>query len=455
MLATTTDLQPVLQKCDAMLDLSSFQIGIIGLVFILIFVLARMPVGLALMIVSFLGLSAVRGTNVANGFLRVEPFDFAAHWSLSAIPMFLLMGAVAHHSGISSSLFVAARLWLQKLPGGLAVATNFACAGFATASGSSLATAAAMGRIALPEMEKAGYDKGLSTGVVASAGTLGAMIPPSILMVIYGIFAEVSISQLFIAGIVPGVLTAILYGAMIVLRCWINPSLAPRSEFKASSQEKYAAIADVWPIMILVLVIIVGLYAGIFTPTEAGAFGSLAAIAITAIRGRLSLKMLRLSVVEAMMGTARIFFIAVGAILFTRFLAFTGLTAYAASLVDVIGASPLILMLMTAVIYIVLGMFLDALGLMLLTLPILLPMYMAADINLIWFGIFVVKFVEIGLLTPPVGLNVYVVQSIAAKDVSLETVFKGVAWFLVCEAIMVALMIAYPETVLFLPNLMK
>lgn len=435
--------------------MTELQIGFSGLGALLVLIALRVPVGFALMIVSMFGVAALKGWSVAGGMLRTEPFDFAAHWSFSAIPMFLLMGSVAHNSGISTALFKAARLWLGGLPGGLAVAANFACAGFAAASGSSTATAAAMGRISVPEMTKAGYDPGLSTGTVASAGTLGAMIPPSIAFVLYGIFAEVSISKLFIAGVLPGIMTAMIYATMIMVRCKINPSLGPAQAQDASRAEKFEALGEVWPLLALILVIIGGLYGGIFTPTEAGAFGAFASFLIAFLQGRLNMEVFRNSLFEALSGTARIFWVAIGAVLLTRFLAMTGAEGFLKDMVGSWAADPILLVLAASIIYVILGMFLDPLGLLLITLPLLLPMFEALNLDLIWFGVLVVKYIEIGLLTPPVGLNVYVIKSVVGQDISLETIFKGVAWFIVCEVIVVLLLVAFPQISLYLPSLMN
>jgi tripartite ATP-independent transporter DctM subunit len=311
-----------------------------------------------------------------------------------------------------------------------------------------------MGRITVPEMIRAGYDKGLATGVVASAGTLGIMIPPSIAMILYGIFAEVSIAKLFIAGILPGILTATIYAAMIVIRCMIKPELAPRTALVTNWTERGRAILDAWPLPALVLGIICGLYSGLITATEAGAGGALLAIVIAFIQRRMTWRVLVDSVVEALTNTAKIFFIAFAAVLLSRFLSLSGLPNF---LIDSIGSwatDPLLLVLLAVVIYIVLGMFLDPIGLMLLTLPLFLPLFQAAGLDLIWIGVLVVKFIEIGLITPPVGMNVYVINSVTANDVRLETIFRGVVWFLLCEVIVVTLLIAFPSISLFLPGFM-
>ncbi len=435
--------------------MSSLAIGFTGIGIVIILIAIRVPIGAALGLTAFFGVAIIRNIDVAFTLLRTTPFEFAAHWSLSAIPMFLLMGAVAYYSGVSSALFHAARLWLGALPGGLAVAATFACAGFAAASGASIATAAAMGRITIPEMLKVKYDKGLAAGVVASAGTLGTLIPPSILMVLYGIFAEVSIGKLFIAGILPGILTATVYAGMIILRCHLNPALAPNIDFKATWAERFSSLKDIWPLAVLIIGIIGGLYGGIFTATEAGAVGALLAFVITWLQGRMTKSLVKAAVLEALSSTARIFFIAVGAVLLTRFLALTGVPVYLGQVVGGWAADPLLLVVAASLVYIVLGMFLDPLGVMLLTLPLFLPMFIALDLNLIWFGILVIKYLEIGLITPPVGMNVYVIKSVVGDKIELETIFKGVAWFLVCDIIVVGLIVAFPNIALWLPSMMK
>lgn len=434
--------------------MTPLQIGFAGLGAVFVLIALRVPIGVALGGVSVVGIAVLRSPQAALGALGALPFEFAAHWSLSAVPMFLLMGAVAYHTGMTGSLFRAARLWLGFLPGGLAVATNFAAAGFAAASGSSMATAAAMGRLAIPEMLRARYEPGLATAVVAASGTLGSLIPPSILMVLYGIFAEQPIGRLLIAGILPGLLTAAVYAAMILLRCWLNPALAPRSEEPAGWPERLAALRQVWPIPVLVLAVIGSLYGGIATPTEAAAVGALAACGIAALQGRLSRAAMGAAVVEALEGTASIFFIAIGAVLLSRFLALSGMPGFLAGLMGSWAVDPLLVVLGASLIYLFLGCFLDPLGLMLLTLPVLLPMFQALNLDLVWIGVLVIKYLEIGLLTPPVGMNAYVVSGIVGKEVPLPTIFRGLLWFLAAEAVIMALLIAYPQISLWLPDMM-
>lgn len=430
-------------------------VGFMGVGGMLVLIALRVPIGLVLGIVSITGIGMLRSFGVGYSLIETALFDFAAHWSLSAIPMFLLMGAVAHFSGVSTDLFHAARVWLGRLPGGLAVASNMACAGFSAASGSSLATAAAMGRITIPQMIAAGYDKGLSTGVVASAGTLGALIPPSILMVIYSIFAEVNVSQMFIAGVLPGLMTAGIYAAMIIIRCQLNRDLAPAIDIDTNWRERWVSLGRVWPLLALIMVIIGGLYGGWFSATEAGAIGATTSFLIAAFQRKLTMTVIRDSLLEAVLSTSRILYVALGAVLFTTFLAMSGLPIFLATTIGDWALDPTLLVISASIIYLILGMFLDPLGLLLLTLPVFLPMFEQLKLDMIWFGILVVKYIEIGLLTPPVGMNVYVIKSVVGDQVELETIFKGVAWFLGCEVIVVALLIIFPEISLYLPSRME
>ncbi|MDF2234999.1 TRAP transporter large permease subunit [Albimonas sp. CAU 1670] len=434
--------------------MDSLMIGGLGVGAILVLLALRVPIAFSLGSVSFLGIMFLRNERAALGILGSLPHDFAASWELSAVPMFLLMGAAAYQTGLTSSLYTAARLWLNELPGGLAVATNFTAAGFAAASGSSVATSAAVGRLAIPEMLKFGYDKALATGTVAASGTLGALIPPSIAFVIYGWFTEQSVGSLLIAGIIPGLMTAGLYTVMIVGRCMVTPSLAPRVAIKVTMGEKLAALGKVWPMPLLVLGVVGAIYSGLATPTEAGALGATLAFLIGGLQGRLTKKVIADSVGDAMRTTSSLFFLAIGAVMLTRFLALAGVPTFIADTVAALQLGPVALVMALAVIYLILGMFLDPIGVMLLTLPVFLPAFHALDMDLIWIGVIVVKMIEVGLLTPPVGLNVYVVKGVAGDSVGLATVFKGVAWFLACELVIMILLISFPALSTWLPSLM-
>lgn len=438
--------------------MSPLAVALLSLAAILTLIGLRFPIGVAIGLVSLAGFWLLRDLNVALIVLRDTPFDFAANWDLTAIPMFLLMGAIANNSGISTALFQAARVWFGWLPGGLAVATNFACAGFGAACGSSVASAAAMARIAIPEMLKHGYDKSLSAGVVASAGTLAALIPPSILFVLYGIFAEVSIVKLLIAGVIPGLLTAAVYAAMIVTRCIVNPELAPVVEFEDRDElwrQRRRSLLEVWPLVALILGIIGGLYGGVVTPTEAGAAGAFLAAVIGVLQGKLKLGNFVQALKESMAATAQLFFVGMGAVMYTRMLALAGVAAMLTDMVGSWALDPILLVIAASIIYVILGMFLDPLGIILITIPVLVPMFAALDLDLVWFGVLVVKYVEIGLITPPVGFNVYVVKNVVGDTIPLESIFRGCLWFLACEVIIMTLLISFPQISLFLPNTMN
>lgn len=434
--------------------LSNFEVGIVGVIIMVVLIGLRMHIGLAMALVACGGITVIAGPRVTYTILQVVPYEFANSWEFSAVPMFILMGTVAYRAGMTAALFRAARLWLARLPGGLAVAANFGCAGFAAAAGSSVVTAVSMGRIAVPEMLRYRYDPALATGVVASAGTLGVMIPPSIPLVLFGYFAEVSVAQLFIAGILPGLLTALVYTALIVGRCWLNPNLAPPVELGTDPREKWQALAEVWPLPAIILVVIGTIYTGFASPTEAAAFGAVASVVIAALQRKLNWAVMKKSLLETIETSAAIFLVVIGAVLLTRFMAFSDLPETIAQIVIGYGVDQLTLIIVTGLIFLVLGCFLDPIGLLLLALPVFLPIYIAADVNLIWFGIIFIKYIEIGLITPPIGVNIFALKSILPK-IPIQTIFRGVMWFFVADIFVLVLLIAFPQITLFLPSLMR
>lgn len=432
--------------------MDSFHVGIFSLVLLLFLLFLRFHVGVALSLAGFIGIAMIRGTRSALNALGQLPYEFLASWTLSAVPLFILLGAVAHHGGLTGSLYAAARNWLSFLPGNLAIATNTAGAGFAAVSGSSLASAAAIGRMAIPEMLAAGYNPGLATAVVAASGTLGSLIPPSILLIVYGMFTEQPIGKLLLAGFIPGLLTWFVYNVMIVLRCTISPELSPNPLVAISWADRWRTLYSVWPVPVLFLSVVATIYAGIATATEAAAIGAIVAYLIVILKGRMTKAVFVESLKETVVMTASIFFIAMGAVLLSRLLLFSGIPAWLVSMVNAQTTSLYVFMMYMAVLYLILGMFLDPIGLMLITLPVLFPLFKAMDINLIWMGIIVIKFLEISLLTPPVGLNVYVVKNVIGDRVRLETIFRGVVWFLLAEVVIVYLLIRFPEISLWLPE---
>jgi len=430
-------------------------IGFIGLGIGLLLIALRVPIGVALGSVSFVGIATIVNPRAAWGMLTAVPFNFVGDWNLTAIPMFLLMGYVAGSTGLSKGLFRAARIFLSGLPGGLAVASVGACGLLSAASGSSVAVSAAFARIATPEMLRYRYHPGLASGVVAAAGTLGSLIPPSILMILYGYVAEVSIAKVFMAGFLPGLLSAFMFAAMIIIRAKLNPQLAPPIEETVSRAEKLAALREIWPLPVLIIGVLVGIFAGFFTPTEAGAVGALLSLLLAATRRALTWSVLRQSLLLTLAGTASIFMVVIGTVLLGKFMALSTVPAVITQWFMGLGASQLAVVIAVSVLYLILGCFLDSIGLLLLTLPIVLPMARDSGMDLIWFGIILVKLLELGLVTPPVGLNVYVTKSALGSLVDLTTIFRGVGWFVVTDLVTLTLLVAFPWISLVLPNMMS
>ena len=432
--------------------MSDITIGLMGLGAMLVLIALRLPIGFSLIAVSFSGIWYLMGWDVAWGAVGLIPYQFSANWVLSSVPTFLLLGFVCYHARLTEGLFRAARIWLAGLPGGLAISALLGCSGFAAVCGSSVACSAAMGRIAVPEMMRQRYETGLATGCVAAGGTIGALIPPSIIMILYAIMAQTSINGLFIGGFVVGIITMLSYIAVVLIRVMINPELAPRSLDVFSAQEKRAALRDVWPILLVIVSIFTGLFSGLFTATEAGAVGAALSCAIALLKGTLTWPRFRNAILETVLTTSSLMIIAVGASLLTRFLALSGAGTYLSSVIVDMQASTAVVLLTIIVIYLILGMFLEPIGAMLLTLPIVLPIIQAADLSLVWFGVVLTKLLEIGMLTPPIGMNVFVIKGVVGNQVSTTTIFKGVMWFLLADMLVLTLITVFPEVVLALPR---
>ncbi|SPF80229.1 TRAP transporter large permease [Pseudoprimorskyibacter insulae] len=432
----------------------SVETGIAGVIVLFILLALRVPVALALIAVPFGGITWLLGITPAIGILSNTPQSFVANWTLSAVPMFLLMGFVAFHTGLTGGLFDAAKAVLRRIPGALAISSIFACSGFAAVCGSSLATAAAMGRIAIPEMVRSGYAPSFAAGSIAAGGTIGALIPPSILMIVYGVFAETSVTKVFVGGITIGLLTALSYAIVVLLTCWLRPDIAPPKPLDADDIDTKKAILNIWPVLLLMVVVFGGLFSGVFTATEAGAVGAIGSIVISLATRRLTRALFRQSMIETLMTTSSLLIVGVGASMFTRFLGLTGLSNAVSSAVSGADLSYAHLMLIVVVIYLILGMFMEPFGAMLVTLPVLLPIFRAEGIDLVWFGVLVVKLLEIGMITPPVGLNVFVIRNVASQYATVVQIFKGVIPFLAADLVVVLITVAFPGLVLFLPSLM-
>ena len=433
----------------------SVETGLFALAILTGLLALRVPIGIALIAVGAGGILYLRGFGPAFGMLRSVPFDFTAHWTLSAVPMFVLMSAIASHSGLTRDLYASMRLWFGRLPGGLAIATSFAGAGFAAICGSSLATTAAMGRIAVPEMVRAGYDKGLAAGCAAAVGTVGALIPPSILMVLYALFAQVSVGKMLVAGLLPGLLTTVTYAVMIGVRCHLRPELAPKVDLSGVTlRDKAISLRRIWPVGLIAAMVVGVIYGGIATATEAGAIGAVATALVAFSQRTLDRRGLMQCANETVVTTATLLLIGIGATLLAQFLALSGVPRFLSGALQDVTTNHVAVILICCLIYLVMGAFLDTIGIMLLTLPILIPIFRELGINEIWAGVILVKMLEIGLLTPPLGMNVFVIKGVVGDDVSLTKIFQGILWFLVADAIAVALFIAFPEIITWLPELM-
>ena len=436
--------------------------GLAGLGVMLSLMAMGMPVALAMIVAGSVGMYGLVGKRALVSALENLPFHSVATWTFSVIPMFVLMGLILWRSGVTEKIFDAARAWLNWLPGGLAVATNFAGAGLAAASGSTFGIAFALGRIAVPEMIKAGYDRGLSSGVVIMAGTLGQLIPPSILLVIYAGVAEISVGPLLIAAVVPGTLTALAYATMIVARASLNRDLAPRVGTVFTWSERWRSLGYVWPVPILMVIVIGGIFSGSFTATEAGAYAAGAACLIAfAFSGRNAFRQIGRSLYETVPAVGSILLLIVGVHLLNRFFALSGLPLAMSGLIDTLGLGRVSFLLVVMVFYLFLGMFMEPLAILLLTVPIFMPTLEALDISLMWYGVFAVIVGELAIVTPPVGVLSFLVHKLINREevrgdtpaIGLGTVFKGVLWFVLTQVVIVLLIIFFPQIVLWLPGL--
>lgn len=432
--------------------MSDIGIGFIGLIALFVLLLLKMPIGFTLIAVSFVGIWAVVGVDIAMSSLGIIPYNFAANWTLSSVPLFLFLGFICYHTNLTQGMFKAARAWLAGVPGGLAIASIFGSAGFAAVSGSSIACSAAMGRIAIPEMLRYKYDPSLATGTVAVAGTIGALIPPSIIMILYGVIAQTSISQLFLGGITAGLITIIGYVLVVYVRVKLNPSLAQDVKEEISFKDKVVALKDTWPIFLIMICIFGGLFGGVFTPNEAGAIGAFLACVVAILKRAMTWTAFKAAALETLVTTSALLIIAVGASLLTRFLVLSGTGDFIADFIIELEANEVMVMLGIFLIYLVLGMFLEPIGAMLLTLPVLLPIIETTSFSLIWFGVILTKLLEIGMITPPVGMNVFVVKSVVGDAVTTSQVFKGILWFLVIDLAIVGMFLIFPEIILYLPE---
>lgn len=429
-----------------------FLVGIIALCIMLALIFLGVRVVFAAAVVGLIGLVELLGWGPAAGIIGTIPHAKSSTYALSVLPMFVFIGFLAFHAGMTQQLFDAARKWVGWVPGGLAVATVFATAGFAAVSGASTATSAVFARVAIPEMLKYGYDKKLAAGVVAAGGTLATLIPPSAIIVIYAIIVEESVGRLLLAGFLPGMVSALIYAAIIIGWALVRPHEAP-SVKGYTWGDRVKSLPGVMPVFMVVFIVISAIYGGWATPTEAGALGAAVVFVIALLRGT-SMKAIRGSLMESAKLTVMIFSLIWGVLIFVRFLGFSGLPEAFTTWIVGLDYPPMVIMICILLGYAVLGMFMDAIGMLLLTLPVVYPAVMALGFDSIWFGIIVVKMAEVCLITPPIGLNCFVVNGVR-PDISLIQVFRGVLLFFVADVITIGVLLAFPEIVTWLPDLMN
>lgn len=425
-------------------------IAVIGLVVMFALMLFGMPIGFAMLLAGVLGNAYLLSMPAATHLLSTNVWDQFSSYGLSVVPLFVLMGQFAYRAGITERLYDAAYKWFGRMPGGLACTTITACAGFSAICGSNSATAATMGTIALPAMRRYGYDRALATGAVAVGGTLGVVIPPSVVMIVIAVQTEQSLLRLFLAGIIPGLLLTALFLATVLVMCLRRPELGPPGP-ATTLKDKLASLSGVIETLLLFVLVIGGLYVGWFTPTEAGAAGAFGALVIGLVRRRLSLKEIVLSASETLRISAMVVLMITGAVLFGRFLTVSRLPFELAEWAAALPVPPAAIMVIVLLIYLVGGALMDALGFLVVTVPIFFPLAAALGYDPIWFTIVLTIVTTMGAVTPPVGVNVFIVNGLS-PDVPIHTIFAGVAYFMLAYAACLALIWVFPETVLFLPR---
>jgi C4-dicarboxylate transporter DctM subunit len=427
--------------------------GVIGLLILFVLLFAGMPIGLGMALMGFLGFAYLWGLDASLFQVGLTSYSSVAAQAMSVVPLFIVMGHFAFASGVMDDAYDAAHMILGRLPGGLAMTTIGASAGFAACTGSSLASAATMTKISLPEMLRYKYDPKLATGSIAAGGTLGILIPPSVPMIIYAIITETSIGRLFIAGIVPGILLATLFMVVIYIMAKTRPPMGGPPAIKFGWRTIPAIAVRVWPAALLAAIVMGGIWGGVFSPTEAGGMGAFAALIIALARRKLTKQNFITALKDTTKTTAMIFVIVIGAMIFGAFMTISGLPAALVNFLGDVNIPPLGILVLILVIYVFLGCIMDTLALTLITLPIIFPLIISLNFDPVWFGILYTINVEMALVTPPIGINVFIISGMA-KDIPMYTIFRGVLPFLVAMVVCTALVIAFPQIALFLPGTM-
>ena len=433
--------------------MSPLVIGLIGIAILMVLLMSGMPIGVSMGLVGVGGLWYMLGADVGLSILMTAPYDAVAKYGFAVVPLFILMGSFCFQAGVSKNLYHAVNAWIGHFQGGLAMATVGACAGFAAVSGSSLATAATMGTVALPEMKKYKYDPALSTGAISAGGTLGILIPPSVVLVIYGILTESSIAELFLAGFIPGLLEAVFYIITISIVCRLNPQAGPAGP-RASRRVKLKSIKETWPIILLFTIVIGGIYTGIFSPSEAAGVGAFSAMVIALIQRKLNRKNFVLALDDTLKATGMIFTIMIGAVILGYFMTTTRLPFDLASIVGGWEVNKYLIFGAILVVYVILGCIMIPMAMVILTIPIVFPLIQSLGFDAIWFGIITVRIFEIAQITPPVGMNVFIMKGVA-PDVPLTTIFKGIIPFFIADVFHLILLIIFPQIALWLPSLLR
>lgn len=432
--------------------MSPLLIGFAGIACLFLLLIIRTPVAFAMMAVGFFGYWLLQGLRSAGGMLLTESYSAISSYSLIVVPMFVLLGNVSAAAGFSRGLYDAAFAWVGRFRGGLATASVMGCAVFAAVSGSSVATAVTVGKVALPEMKRLGYSDRLSTGAIAAGGTLGFLIPPSTGFVLYAILTEESIGRLFMAGVLPGLLLTALFMATIWLMCWLDPKAGPRGE-AVPLAARFRALADAGPLLLVVVASIGGIYIGVFTPVEASAVGAALVILLAVLRRRLTWASFWGAVISTLGTSAMLYTVVIGANVLNPFLAVTRIPAAIGEGLGTLGLGAYGTLFVIILAYVLLGMFMDGLSMLVISVPIVFPIITALGFDPIWFGVVAVIVIEMGMITPPVGLNVFVVRSVA-EGVPLSTIFRGVFPFLIAMIVCLLLIIAFPGIALLLPDTM-
>jgi C4-dicarboxylate transporter, DctM subunit len=425
-------------------------VGLLGFAVMMLLIVIGVPIAFAMLAVAAGGLFIVGGPVHAETQLSLTFGEQGSNFILIAIPLYMLMGQIVYRTDIAKDLYDCVYKWLGRLPGGLAITSVVACAGFGSISGGSVTAVATMGPMCMPAMRRYGYDDSLAAGSIASAGTLGILIPPSIVLVVYGIWTETSIGALFLAGIVPGILMTLAYSGTIYVRCKCNPKLGPVGE-KFSVSEKFSSLVKLLPVLTTFMVVIGGIYLGVFTPTEAAAFGVFSLFGIALVMGRMSWKVLGMTLRETMHLTGMIFVIIIGGHMMGKFVVLTGLTSGMVDWIMALELSGLGVILLFSLLFIALGMVLDIWGMLILTIPFTFPIILKLGYDPVWFGVYTVIMSELALITPPVGINVFVMAKVA-PDVPLNVIFKGVLPFFLATLVLVAILTLFPGMTLWLPH---